>query len=476
MGDDWTELYRPQNLKEVVGNPKMIKELQQWAISWEEGRPSHRAVVLLGPPGVGKTSAALALANDLDWGVVEMNASDQRNAEAIRRVAGRGSRSETFTDEGEFLSSKDGRLKLIILDEADNIFGREDSGGMPAIADLVANTRQPVILIVNDFYELSRKSSAIKNNTLQLKVNRVQGGTMRNVLRRIALDQGLEVPQRVFETIIENSNGDMRAAVRDLQAVAEGNLDMDDDDAFVLGSRASTKSMYDLMRDILHGDDVHRARRTLFEVDERPEHVMMWLDENVPLEYKQPEDLARAFEHLSRTDIFLARVMRRQYFRFWAYANDLESMGVSSAKDRPNRGWVQYRFPSYIMKMSRSKAARAMKASVSRKISSHTHTSTRRSAQEVLPFLRRMMHAERDFRLAMIDRLDLNVEETAFIMDKKVDSAEIKHLMQEVERVRQAREAGTRPIREAVKGPEERTVERKVEPKGKQSSLFEYNG
>ena len=46
---------------------------------------------------------------------------------------------------------------------------------------------------------------------------------MRNVLRRIALDQELEVPQRVFETIIENSNGDMRAAVRDLQAVAEGN-------------------------------------------------------------------------------------------------------------------------------------------------------------------------------------------------------------------------------------------------------------
>ncbi|MCG7841178.1 MAG: AAA family ATPase, partial [Methanomassiliicoccales archaeon] len=88
MGDDWTELYRPKGLVEVVGNPKLIKDLQLWALSWEEGRPSHRAVVLMGPPGVGKTSAALALANDFNWGVVEMNASDQRNADAIKKVAG----------------------------------------------------------------------------------------------------------------------------------------------------------------------------------------------------------------------------------------------------------------------------------------------------------------------------------------------------------------------------------------------------
>ena len=473
MADDWTEIYRPQGLSEVVGNPKVIKDLHQWAVSWEEGHPEFKAVVLMGPPGVGKTSAALALARDFKWGVVEMNASDQRNADAIKRVAIRGSRSETFTDEGEFLSSKDGDLKLIILDEADNIFGREDSGGIPAIAELVANTRQPVILIVNDFYELSRKSSAIKNNTLQLKVSRVQAATMRNVLRRIAIDQGLEVPHRVFETIIENSNGDMRAAVRDLQAVGEGNANMGEDDAFVLESRMSVRSMYDLMRDILHESDARRARRTAMDVDETPDHIMMWLDENVPMEYKDPEDLHRAFTHLARSSTFLSRVTRRQYYGFWSYANDHNVLGVCSAKSRPNRGWVQYRFPSYIMKMSRSKAFRSMRSGIASKISEHTHTSTRRSAQDMLPYMVQMFKGDPEFRLSMIGTLHLSTEEVAFILDKKVDSSEVKKLMLESERIRASRERPSKPVVDMVEEKEERP-ERKPEPKGKQASLLEY--
>lgn len=480
MADDWTELYRPNGLAEVVGNPKVIKELQQWANSWEAGSPNFKAVVLMGPPGVGKTSTALALARDYGWGVVEMNASEQRNADAIRRTALRGSRSETFSDSGEYLSSKDGRLKLIILDEADNIFGREDAGGIPVIAELVATTQQPVVLIVNDFYELSRKSSAIKNDTLQLKVGKVQGATMRNVLRRIAIDQGLEVPQRVFETIIENSNGDMRAAVRDLQAVGEGNLQMGEDDAFVLQSRMSVKSMYDMMRDVLHENDTKRARRTMIDTDENPDQTMMWLDENLPLEYKDPGDLYRAYEHLSRSDVFLGRVSRRQYYGLWSYASDHQSIGVTSSKARPNRGWAQYRFPSYILKMSRSKALRGMRSGISKKIADHVHTSTRRALQDVLPFMTSMFRTDPEFRLSIIDSIGLTTEEVAYLLDKKVDSAEVKRLMQEVEKRRPPKETQAKPARAMeedvpkAKVPEEKAPEKKPEPKGKQSLLFEW--
>lgn len=87
MSIDWAEKYRPSRLSEIVGNPEAMNNLKKWAESWKRGVPKRRAVVLLGDAGVGKTSSALALAEEFGWGVVEMNASDLRNADAIRRIA-----------------------------------------------------------------------------------------------------------------------------------------------------------------------------------------------------------------------------------------------------------------------------------------------------------------------------------------------------------------------------------------------------
>src|SRR5256712_12402057 len=146
-----------------MGNPTAIAELQKWALSWEKGSPEKRPVILAGPPGTGKTSAALALANDMGWAVVEMNASDKRNADSVRKVALRGAITQTFTDAGEFLTTAAGGRKLVILDEADNLFGREDSAGIGAIVDTIRKAGQPIALIANDFYALSRRSSCLRS-------------------------------------------------------------------------------------------------------------------------------------------------------------------------------------------------------------------------------------------------------------------------------------------------------------------------
>jgi replication factor C large subunit len=117
-----TERLRPARLDDIVGNPRARYELRAWATAWKEGRvPARRAVLLLGPPGVGKTTAALALASEFGWTLVEMNASDARNEAAVERVAGRASISHTLDDPS---SGHGTRHALILLDEADCLSGR----------------------------------------------------------------------------------------------------------------------------------------------------------------------------------------------------------------------------------------------------------------------------------------------------------------------------------------------------------------
>ncbi|MBO4568834.1 MAG: AAA family ATPase, partial [Candidatus Methanomethylophilaceae archaeon] len=288
---DWTEKYRPRTLDGVVGNPSAVNALRAWAKSWSSGTPSKRAVVLMGSPGVGKTTSAEALAREMGWDVVEMNASDQRSAEDIEKIALRGSMFDSFGDDGSFGSSADGKRKLIILDEADNFFGKEDRGAVPAVSRLIRETRQPIILIVNDFYELSRKSSAIKNETMQITFQRPTSVSIMKALRNICKGEGIEIDDDALKAIADNSNGDVRAAVRDLESVSLGRTRVTDAETSELSNRIVRKSIYDLMYATFRKNDPFAARRMMMDIDEEPKMVMSWVDENLPMEYRDPSDL-----------------------------------------------------------------------------------------------------------------------------------------------------------------------------------------
>ncbi|HSW40359.1 MAG TPA: AAA family ATPase, partial [Acidobacteriota bacterium] len=90
---DLVEKYRPRTLSEVRGNRKAMEELRQWALNW----PSDKSAALLyGRPGTGKTSAAAALANDMGWQLLELNASDKRTQGIIKETAGEASKNASL--------------------------------------------------------------------------------------------------------------------------------------------------------------------------------------------------------------------------------------------------------------------------------------------------------------------------------------------------------------------------------------------
>jgi len=273
-----------------------VEELRQWALSWEKGIPKDRAVVIYGRAGTGKTTVAHALGHDMGWEVMELNASDQRTADIIEKVV--GSASQMSTLEGA------GKKRLVIMDEADNIHGTADRGGEKAIVELIKKTSQPIILIANELYDMS---AGLRNACRPIQFNSVLSRSMIPALKRIAEAEGVACGLGVLDKLAENAGGDLRSAINDLQAAAQGKKKIEPDD-IATGERDTKENIFKMMAKIFKGTKINEAHRATFDLDENPEDLIQWVDENLPLEYTAPIDLERGYYYLSRASLFLGRV------------------------------------------------------------------------------------------------------------------------------------------------------------------------
>jgi replication factor C large subunit len=433
MQEEWTEKYRPKSLSDVMGNDYAVRSLRSWAESWSKGAPRHKAMVLRGEPGTGKTSSALALARDFGWDVVEMNASDHRNADSIKRVAGLGSISQTLTLDGDFRSTAQGKRKLIVLDEADNLFGREDYGGAKAIVEVIRESSQPVILIVNDYYELTRKASALKTLADKAIFRRLDKRTVVAVLSRVAKAEGVTLAQVSLEKVAENAGGDLRAAVNDLQMLVEGRSEVTEEQTSVLSERNQESQLGDSLKAMFGAKGAKEAQDATKDLDKLPDELEKWVEESIPSEMKDPRDLADAFDALSRADIYLRRSRKLQHYGMWAYARTMMTGGVALSRRHGARPYVdEYRFPSHFMVMSRAKGANASRESLRAKLSPQFHTSGKEFKEAVLPPLRTLARRERGILVKLAVDAELDDGDVAYLLGSEPGSAEVEAVMAEV--------------------------------------------
>jgi replication factor C large subunit len=430
MQEEWTEKYRPKSLSEIVGNEMAAQAIKRWGESWKKGTPRVKALVIRGEPGIGKTSAALALAKDMGWDCIEMNASDHRNAASIKKVAGAGSVAQTFTLEGEFLSSTKGRRKLIVIDEADNLFGREDYGGAKAIVEVIRESAQPMVLIVNDYRELTRKSPAVKGLALTVQFKRLTPRSTMTVLRSISSKQDVDVPDSVLARIAENSGGDMRAAVNDLQMLVEGRKVVGPNDPDALGKRNQEKELDGALYTMFGSKTARSARDATLDIDKTPEELEKWIEEGIPKEMQDAEEMASAFDALSKANVYLGRTRRLQHYGLWSYAKELMTAGVAlSRKDSPRPRFADYGFPSHFIMLSRAKGPRSARESISGKLAEHIHTSKRCVNESTLLLLSAAARNDKEFLFSLARQLSLDEGDISYLLGVEPGSAAVQRVV-----------------------------------------------
>ena len=436
--EDWTEKYRPKSLNEIVGNEKAVNELRKWANNWSNGKPQNKAVILSGKPGIGKTSSAIVLAKDFGWTPIELNTSDARNAQKIKTVATYGAINETFSNDGIFISSKTGGRKLIILDEADNLYERagesntnsdlSDRGGKKAIIDTIQITNQPIILIVNDYYNLIKGTGEVLKNICKLiRFYDPYPNQVLNLLKRICLSEGITVDQKVLQIIADRSKGDIRSAVNDLQSVSMNRKQIDSANLDVLGYRDREKDIFTFMREVFKTKNLSTIRESISHLDIDPNLLILWLDENLPKEYLDRDDLVNGFEALSKADIFLGRTFQCQDYCLWSYAYDIMNCGIAIAKTHtyPND---KYEFPIWLRGRKTGKIDFDIKDVIVKKLSKITHLSNKKNKEDVFSYFVYMFKNNTSFAINMKKNLDLTENEVEFLLGT-THSSKLKQIM-----------------------------------------------
>ena len=296
----WSDKYRPKNLLEMVGNEEAKESFVKWLGKWIKGT---KPLLLVGPPGIGKTTMAILSAKQFGYDLISMNASDVRNKQKIQEIL------------NPILGNRNLLGKpMIFVDEVDGIHGRSDFGGVEALIDILKEPTVPIILAANS--DMSDKMKSIKKVVTTVKLRPLPPRLMRLYLEEILRREDASIKIGSMIKVIIDSRGDIRSILNSAQALAGGFEPQ-------LDKSNLTSNVEESINSFFNAKSSEEAQVILYSLRIDPREKINAFYSSVITSTLPKDTLKEMLDILSEADMLYGKIMRHQEWRLLRYLDNI---------------------------------------------------------------------------------------------------------------------------------------------------------
>ena len=355
----WSEKYRPQRLIDLIGNEDARKSFVEWFKKWRKGT---KPLLLVGPPGIGKTTMANLASRDFNFDMISLNASDVRNKKNIQEILEPVLGNQTILGQ-----------PMIFIDEVDGIHGRSDYGGVEALINILKESTIPIILAANN--GSSDKMKKIKKVVKTIVLRPLPPRLLRLYLNMILEKENAQINPGILIKLISKSNGDIRSMLNSSQALVTGfepsiertfeSLDIEE------GINAFYKSQ-----------SIDEARVVLYSMRIDPREKINAFYSSIITSSISHLEMENFLQIISEADLLYGRIMKTQEWRLLRY---LDSILLGLYKKDTTIRYSQYNLSWQILNRLRWDGSKFK--SISKNLSKQLHISSSTFATFYLPYI-----------------------------------------------------------------------------------------
>lgn len=296
----WSEKYRPQIISDMVGNEEARAAIMEWFAKWKKGT---KPLLLVGPPGIGKTTMAYLVSKQFGYDMIGLNASDVRSKSRIN----------------EILTPVLGNVSvlgtpMIFVDEVDGIHGRSDYGGASALIDILKEPTVPIVLAANS--DTSDKMKSVKKVVKTIYFKRIPPRLLRVYLENILKKQSATLSPGSIIKVIDKSRGDIRSMINLAQSLVNG-FNPPTEKSF------ENINVEDGVNAFFKAKSIEEARIVLYSMQIDPREKINAFYSSIITSELDVITLAKYLEIISNADMLFGRIMKTQNWRLLRYLNDI---------------------------------------------------------------------------------------------------------------------------------------------------------